>query len=400
MNIKLPKINLSLQLLGVFCFAFFFGNDLPLAKKAIFYAGSLSFKELLIFFLPFIIFTCIFHSLVTNQGKAFRFVSVILIAVCLSNFISILASYGFGLITLPQIGGLSLQTQILTDSLVPAWSFSLPKLIPNEVALFAGLVLGLIFSFLPYKTPIIIGEKANKLVTFLLQKLIVPILPLFALGYILKIQHEGILNKIVESYGPIILLVVIVNIVYLLLMFFMAAQFNVKNFLNYLKNVIPVGILGFTTMSSMATMPATLNAAEKNTDNPELSRAIVPATVNIHMIGDSLVVPILAMAILLTFGQSLPTFSQYLIFTYFFMLIKFAVPGIPGGTMLVLLPTLEKCFGFTPEMSAFIAAIYILFDPIITAGNVLGNSALTISLTRILGVSPAAASQKPLPETL
>jgi Na+/H+-dicarboxylate symporter len=71
-------------------------------------------------------------------------------------------------------------------------------------------------------------------------------------------------------------------------------------------------------------------------------------------------------------------------FTLFFMIAKFYIPGVPSGTIIVMLPILEKYLGFTAEMSAFILAIYILFDPIATAGNVLGNSALVIMLTKTM----------------
>lgn len=40
-----------------------------------------------------------------------------------------------------------------------------------------------------------------------------------------------------------------------------------------------------------------------------------------------------------------------------------------------MIPILEKYLGFTPEMLSLITALYILFDPIITSANVLGNGA-------------------------
>lgn len=389
---KIPKINLSLILLTIFIVAFFCGDFIPVAYKSFFFSISLTIKEVLLLFLPFIIFSCLFHSLVANQGKALRFVIIVLFAVVLSNFLSISTSFGFSLLTLPSLGALSLNESMSSaETLVPLWRFSFPGFLPNEIALLAGLVLGLLFSMLPYQFPIRMGEKANRAVSFFLQKLVVPALPLFALGYVLKLQHEGILARVVDGYGPVILLIVAANVMYLLLMFSIAAKFKFAVCWQYIKNVVPVGILGFSTMSSMATMPATLDAAEKNTGNPELVRAIIPATVNIHMIGDSIALPIMLMATLLTFGQELPNFQQYLLFLQFFMLVKFAVPGIPGGTTLVLLPGLEQYLGFTPEMSAFIAALYIMFDPIITSGNVVGNSALSIILTRVMQFFPKKA---------
>jgi len=395
-KIKIPKINLIVQLVTLFTAVILFGDKLPMTIKSVCYAMSVTLKEGLLFFLPFIIFSCLFNSLVANQSKALKFIAILLVSVCISNFVSILAAYGVG--TLGFSHGILLTPQNqpspnISNLLEPFWTVSLPSLIKNEVALFLGLVLGLLFALLRYKPAVLIGEKLNQVVTLFLQKIFTPLLPIFALGFILKMQYEGILMRVLHSYGPVILLVVVANVLYSGLMFGIAARFSPKRWLQYLKNVLPVGLLGFSTMSSLATMPVTLNAAEKNTNNPEMARAIIPATVNIHMVGDSITIPILIMTVLLTFDHSLPTFIQYLGFLQFFMLAKFSVPGVPGGSILVVLPILESYFGFTSEMLAFVTAVYILFDPIITAFNVLGNSALVIILGSSLDFEPGLESR-------
>jgi len=385
LKLKLPKINLTVQLILVLLTAFFAGPYIPTLYKSFFLSVSLSLKAILLFVLPFIIFSCLFYSMVTIQGRALRFVVILLLAVCASNFISILAAYGFGTLGLSFISLAPLHQVETLPELLPLWNMKLPVWLPNEYALFLGLGFGLLFSILKNNRIVGVAQKLNDIVTVFLKKLFIPLLPLFTLGFVLKLEQEGLLNRIVESYAPIILIIVLTNLVYLVLMFGLAANFRPSVWINYLKNVVPVGILGFSTISSLATMPVTLSAAEKNTQNPEMARAIIPATVNIHLLGDSLSLPILAMAIMLTFGHSLPTFAQYLIFTQFFMLAKFAIPAVPCGTIIVMVPLLEKYLGFSSEMSAFITSIYLLFDTIITVGNVLGNSALVILLNRVMG---------------
>lgn len=382
--------NLTIQLILVILGSLLFGRYLPVAYKSFFLAVSLSLKEGLIFCLPIIIFVCLFSSMISNQGRALRFVIYLLVTVCLSNFISIMASYGIGKIGLSFVSLAADENVGNLAVLDPLWKLKLPVLVENinVKALILGLVLGLLFSFLPYQKPVEFARKANHYVTLFLRKLFIPLLPIFALGFILKMDHEGILQRVIQSYGPIIVLMVLGIFSYILLMFGIAANFKPSVWLGYIKNILPVGILGFSTMSSLATMPVTITAAEKNTKQPELARAIIPATVNIHMIGDSIAIPILAMAVMLTFGHSLPTFMQYLMFAQVFMIAKFAVPGVPCGTIWILLPIFEQHFGFTTEMSAFIGAIFILFDSFITVGNVLGNSAFVIILTKLLQWAP------------
>jgi len=380
---KIPKVGLSVQLLLVFMAALLLGAWIPLTLKAFCLSVSITLKECLIFLLPFVIFSCLFCSIIVNQGRVVYFVLMLLLVVCVSNLLSILAAYGIGTLFLGQ--GLGLQRNLgNVVELVPLWKFMLPPFISNQWALIGGFGFGILVSIFPHPLPIAFGKKMNQWVTIFLEKIFIPVLPLFALGFILKMQHEGILIYVLERYSSIILLIVVANSLYLFLMFFAVAGFRLSKCLAYIKNVLPASFLGFTTMSSLAAMPVTLAAAEKNTGESVLARAIIPATVNIHMVGDSISIPIVAMGVLLTFGQALPNFSQYLQFTQFVMLAKFAVPGVPSGSILVMLPIFEQCLGFTSEMSAFTAAIYILFDSVVTGANVLGNSALVIFLSSVL----------------
>ncbi len=380
---KLPKINLSVQLILIFAVAIFFGPSISPEIKSFFYALSLSIKEMLLFLLPFIMFICLFYSMVTNQGKALQFVIILFLSVCCSNFISTISAYGAGMISLPYVSVTHDQMSAAVE-LVPAWQFQCSTGIKVEMALVAGLILGIFCSFYHWPSVLKLAKTANHWVTLFLNKLFIPLLPLFALGFILKMEHEGMLSSVVTTYAPIIGIVLLANIIYMLIMFGIAAGFKPTLWVRYIRNSLPAGMLAFSTMSSLATMPVTMNVAEKNTHDEHMARAIIPATVNIHGIGNNITTPILAMSILIAFGATLPSFSNYLIFTFYFMMVQFAIPGVPCGSILVMTPLFEGYFGFTPEMSAFITAIFILFDPIVTAGNVLGNSALAIMLTKIL----------------
>jgi Na+/H+-dicarboxylate symporter len=97
--------------------------------------------------------------------------------------------------------------------------------------------------------------------------------------------------------------------------------------------------------------------------------------VNIHLMGDCFAITIFAYAVLKSFGMDEPSFTAYLIFAVYFVLAKFSVAGVPGGGILVMLPILETHLGFQGAMLSMITGLYILFDPIITSANILGNGA-------------------------
>ncbi|WP_130607344.1 cation:dicarboxylate symporter family transporter [Fluviispira sanaruensis] len=370
-------------------FGLFAGKYLPQEVQATLYSISLSLKDILIFILPFIIFSCIFSCLLSFKSDVFKFIIVLILCICLSNFISTIIAFNVSHLALSHLDNFSNINQEGHTSLKPFWNLSLPSLISNNVALFSGLVAGLIFSKFRNKRVDVFADKMRDSVTLFLNKAFIPILPIFALGFIIKLESDGVLTQILSSYLPLVLAIIITQYVYISLLYFIGAGFNIKQFIYFVKNVLPAGIMGFSSMSSMAALPLTIQAAEKNTGNRDLSRTIAPATVNIHLIGDSLAIPMIALVIMSTFGPGFPDISTFLIFSFYFVLAKFAVAAVPGGGILVMITILETQMGFTPEMSGLITAIYILLDPIITSANVLGNGAFAILTTKLFAKKAA-----------
>ncbi|HRE32595.1 MAG TPA: cation:dicarboxylase symporter family transporter, partial [Candidatus Berkiella sp.] len=144
----------------------------------------------------------------------------------------------------------------------------------------------------------------------------------------------------------------------------------------------PATIAGFSTMSSASAMPLTILATQKNAKHSDFACSIIPITVNVHLIGDCFAIPILAYAILKSYGAPEPLLIQYLIFSGYFVLAKFSVAAVPGGGIFVMLPILESYLGFNSPMLALITALYLLFDPFITAANVLGNGGFATFLDK------------------
>ncbi len=395
------KNSLSLRLLAILLGSLLFGQWMPLWLKSLCYATSLSLKTLLLFVLPAIIFSCLFSCFLSLQGsKALKFMLGLFVIVCASNFISTLIAYGIGSLKLVDLNILE-QSNATVSALEPLWQFELPTLLSNTQALSLGVILGAFFSFVPNPRAHLFAQKARHFVTLFLERSFIPVLPLFVLGFVLKMQHDGMLAQIIGSYVQLLLLITLTFFLYLGFLFLIAAKFNLTRFKDYLKNVFPVALMGFSTMSSLATMPVTLKAAEKNTQDFHIPQAVIPSTVNIHQVGVAIAIPMMAMCILSTFGYGMPSLAVYCKFAFYFIFAQFAVAGVPGGAILVMLPLLESHFGFSAEMCGLITALYILFDPAVTLTNVLGNSALVIIVSRLFKTfskEPQPSLQKALEE--
>lgn len=377
------KIGLPLQLLVVVSGSLLFGNMIPVEGIAVAYAMSLTLKSLLLFVMPFIIFAFIFSCLISFKQGTMRFLTFLLGSICLSNFICTLIAFGVGMLGLAFFSQLSMQAFETGAELVPAWTFSLQRLVSNDVALFLGLTSGLVFSYLRVEAIERLSEQLKSVAHFILSRLFIPLLPIFILGFILKMQHEGILFNAIITYAPVVILFVVTQLVYISFLYALATDFSLKRWLQALKNVAPAGLTAVSTMSSLAALPYTLKAAKENTKNHPLVDIIVPSTVNVHLMGDSIAIPMMALVILYSMGMPSPSLSIYLIFAFYFVINKFAVAAVPGGGILVMLPVLQQYLGFNDEMLSLITMLYILFDALITCANVLGNGAFSILMTRV-----------------
>lgn len=371
---KMPFVLLAVILLVIG-----FERFIPVPYLSFFYALSLSIKSLIITLLPAVIFMLLFKTTAQLSSKATKIIFFLLGGICLSNFLSTLISYlvGSGIYHLD----LSINLPKDSDGLSPAWIFTFPKWVANSHAMFSGLTAGILLSFIKPQLAEKVSTYFDKILPLLL-RFILSLIPLFIIGFMMKLIHDKVIENIFYDYALIFLLVAITQFSYVSFLYLIANDFKFSPFLASLKNMFPAAVAGFGSMSSAAALPLTLIGAEKNTNHSPLTRLVIPTTVNIHLIGDCLAIPIFAFAIMKSFGVADPSFLNYLFFAFYFVLAKFSVAAIPGGGIIVMLPILESQLGFTAEMSSLITALYILFDPIITTANISGNGGFAMIVNK------------------
>lgn len=377
---KMPIILTAIILLAVLLDGF-----LPLYYKSFLYAVSLSIKSVIIFCLPMIIFMLLFKTISKLTINATKVIILILAGVCVSNFLSTMISYNVGAAIYHFDFSIALPQDAV--GLEPVWAFTLPKLVANDHAMFAGVILGILFSLF---SPSIAGRVSSyfeKIVDIAL-KAITMVIPVFIAGFVVKLIHDRVMENIIHEYALIFILVAAAQFCYIAFIYMTANQFQLSSFGSSIRNMLPAAVAGFGSMSSAAAMPLTIIGAEKNTQNPNLTRLVIPATVNIHLIGDCFAIPIFAFAVMKNFGMPEPAFFTYLIFAFYFVMAKFSVAAIPGGGIIVMLPILESHLGFNAEMASLITALYILFDPVITCANVLGNGGFSLALSKFRKLVP------------
>jgi len=334
--------------------------------------------------LPFLIITAISTAFARIPRGGFGFALFILGAICISNFINLMISYFCGSVIMGMHNAPFTISGSVADPVKAAFELHLPQLIENKFALVIGLVIGISCSLFSLKKVELVANKANKVIMFFMSKIFIRFLPIFIAGSLLKLLVEGELFDLLRTQLTNSLSMIGLLLLYLLLWFLIAAGFKLTRLKEIFENVAPAMITAFSTMSSAAALPLSIEAAEKNTKDPVLANSVVPISMNLHMLGDTICIPVMTLIIMTGFGFPLPSFSEFAIFGVYFILNKFAGAGIPGGTIMVTLSVLQSVFHFTPEMTGLITTVYMVFDPVATTGNVTANGLFVIFIQKIL----------------
>ncbi len=355
---------------------------LPTGLKEVMYAISLLIKSGIIFILPFIIFSLLFKTMVGMASKATQVILLILVCVVCSNTLSTFLSHFVG--EWVYQFHLSLIAPADASGLTPAFQWSFPKWIGNDKAMFAGIILGMVFGrFKP-----MLGERIARALDRIVDKLlysIVCLIPIFVLGFVVKLASDGVLYTIFKDYSRILVVIAVAQFSYISFLYLLVNRFDIRKALKAVANILPAAMTGFSTMSSAAAMPLTIAGSEANAEHKDIAGATIPATVNIHLIGDCFAIPIFAYAVMKSFAFPEPTLMAYMTFLFYFVIAKFSVAAVPGGGILVMMPILETYLGFNSEMLSLMTGLYLLFDPVITCANVFGNGAFALIIDKLCG---------------
>ncbi len=350
----------------------------------IFFTLSSLIKEVLEFFLPFIVFFFVASGIVSFAKNSLVMVGLLLFVATISNAFTGLYTYFIGMTVLSQVSSSVTASVAQQHSLItPLITLNLPAFFRADSAMLAAVVYGCGLAFLHAPYGLWLVQQGKYYIERGLSRFFIPVLPLYVFGFFLKMVRELPIAELCSAYGLVFILVVVMQIVWLVVAYVLANSGRMRDVIPTLVTALPSYLTALGTMSSIATLPVSLVAAEKNTGNRALSQFAMPILANIHLMGDAVCTPLFALATMKLFFGVLPTFSVYVVFIGYLCLNMLAVSGIPGGGIIVMLPLLKSLFGFTPEMLSVMTALYFLQDGFGTAANVMGDGALVIVLNRI-----------------
>lgn len=267
------------------------------------------------------------------------------------------------------------------------------KLVPSNIVAVAaqGQMLGIImFSILfGYFLSKIESQTASLLISFWngifqvmmkITHLVMKTLPIGVFGLVAKVMATTGLSAL-TSVGLFSLTVVVALAIYsLVILSLMLKLISGASPLAHLKAMGPALVTAFSTSSSAATLPVSMECVEKNGVPNKISSFLLPLGTSLNLTGTSLHICISVFFIAQVYGVALPLTSQLLVILMT-LIISFGLPGIPSAGLVAILLILQT-IGLPAEGVGLIMAVERLLDMARTAVNVYGTSCCALMVAR------------------
>jgi len=363
-----------------------FGLYLPESFNRIFTTFNAFFGQFLNFSIPLIIMGLIMPA-ISDLGKGAGKLLLITTAIAYG---STLFSGFMTYFTVSNIFPQLLESHVndvaqIADAgqeLTPYFSITIPALLDVMSALVFAFVIGLGLSFQEKSNLKLVVKDFEKIIMQLIEKVIVPLLPLFILGIFSSMAYSGQVFSILKVFISIIGVIFALHILLLLLEYTIAGVLTKKNPLKLLVTMMPAYFTALGTQSSAATIPVTLEQTLKNGVSEKIAGFVIPLCATIHLSGSIMKITACAMALMILHGLPF-SFTLFAGFIFMLGIAMVAAPGVPGGAIMAAVGVLQSMLGFNEEMIGLMIALYIAMDSFGTACNVTGDGAISLVVNKI-----------------
>jgi proton glutamate symport protein len=176
----------------------------------------------------------------------------------------------------------------------------------------------------------------------------------------------------------IVLVVSLTVVACVLLLYPLAIVLGRMRPLAFVSFCAPAQAVAFASRSSLASLPAMLQSAERARFPPLVSSVVLPMAASMFRFGAAVAqtVGVLFIARLYAVEMSTPQLASLIVTV---AVTTFAVPGIPGGSILAMLPALAAV-NLPAEGIGILLAVDTIPDMFRTTANVTGSLALATAL--------------------
>ncbi len=364
------------------------GKIAPLWFVRIFTTFNVLFSSLLSFTIPLLILALITGAIVETDRGAGKMIIWTMALAYVSTVFAGLFTYAVSDGVFPSLITMHISENTDTSGILPAealapyFRIDFPPLMDTMSALLLSFILG--FAIIKYNHHSIRSGviELKDVVMMIINKMILPFLPLYIFGVFLKMTVSGEMTIIVNVYLKVVIVMIILFIVWLLIQFLVAGMIAKRNPFKDLATMMPACLTALASSSSAATLPVTLRCAHKMGIRRNVVDFVIPICANVHLSGASVRTIALAVATMIMFGQPY-SFGLYLTFIMIFSITVLAAPGIPGGVIMAATGLIQSMLGFSDPMIALMVTLSIALDSLGTAVNVTGDAALMVIVDKV-----------------
>ena len=173
----------------------------------------------------------------------------------------------------------------------------------------------------------------------------------------------------------VVLLTILVGVVLLYPVGIIAGSMSPQAFVSF---CAPAQAVAFASRSSLAALPAMVESGERADLPPIVSRFIIPLAASAFRVGAAVAMPVGVLFLARLYGVTLsPTQLASVVFTV--ILSTFAVPGVPGGSIIAMAPVLAAV-NLPIDGIGILLAVDTIPDMFRTTANVTGSLTLAAVL--------------------
>lgn len=372
------------------------GLYLPESLGRILTTYNFLFDQFLKFLIPLIIVGLIIPSIAQLGKTAGKLLLTTVLIAYGSTLFAGLFSYTISMSIFPALLQNQINTDLITETtrtLSPYFKIEFPPLFDVMSALVLAFCIGIGLSKLENSTLEKVFIDFEKVISFIIEKMIIPLLPFFILGIFYDMTYTGKVFTILHVFIKIIGIIFVIHILLLVIQFIIAGIASKQNPFKLLMGMLPAYFTALGTQSSAATIPVTLKQAKKLGVDEDIANFSIPLCATIHLAGSTL--KIVACVLALMMMQGIPIdFVQMMGFICMLGVTMIAAPGVPGGAIMAAIGIIGSMLGFNVENQALMIALYIAMDSFGTACNVTGDGAIAILLNAIFKKQEASKEEK------
>lgn len=338
--------------------------------------------QLIFFLVPLIVIGFVVSSITKLQNGSTKIVGFALLIAYLSSLGAGFFSSFLGYQIIPHM---VIENKVVPLNKVPATLFelSIPPIFSVMTALVLALMIGMGILVTQAKELERIFDQFKDIVLWLVNKVLIPILPLFIASNFAILSYQGSIQTQLPIFVKVILIVIVAHFLWLTFLYTLAGIYHKTNPLKVLKHYPPVYLTALGTMSSAATMGIALKAAnDSKVMNPSITNFTIPFFSNTHLCGAVVTEVFFVLTVSQVLYGELPDFATMSLFIVLLGIFAVGAPGVPGGTVIASLGLITNVLEFDEAGIALIVTIFALQDSFGTACNITGDGALSMMVDK------------------